>query len=190
MILNGFDSFTNDVSLFSYDEEYNNNALKEQYLNWLNDVDVVQTIVSPELMQKKDMDYIEKSFHRFMQEKTKGFFIKYFSSPANGIFVGTVKIDKINDVNKSGEFGIMIGEKEFWGRNIGEKACRILIKYAFDELKLNRIWGGTDENNIAMQRIFTKCGFQIEGRIRQVIFNNGKYSDNIQFSLLKSDLEQ
>lgn len=184
MILKGFDEFTQDVELVSYDELVNDNALKIKYLDWLNDFDVVRSILSEELMKKKGLSFIEESFKRFTKEDAQGFFIKYV--PEN-IFVGTIKLDKIISQNKSGEMGIMIGEKNLWGKKIGEKSYKILLKYAFEKLKLNRVWGGTDENNISMQKLFLKTGFTQEGRFRQVSCFEGKFTDNLRYSILKSD---
>jgi RimJ/RimL family protein N-acetyltransferase len=178
MILKG----RNDIELYSYDELRNDVDLKNQYLSWLNDLEIVKSIISPELTQPKGLDFIEESFVRFTQENAKGFFIKY--CPLDK-FVGTIKIDKINRTNNSGEIGLMIGEKKLWNKKIGEKACKVIIKYAFDVLKLNRIWGGTDEHNIAMQRLFLKIGFKQEGRMRQINFFEGKYSDNLQYAILR-----
>lgn len=187
MILKGFDKFTDDVELVSYDELINDSALKNQYLNWLNDFEVVRPILSDELMKQKGLDFIEESFERFTKESAQGFFIKY--KPEN-LFVGTIKLDKINKKNNSGELGIMIGEKQLWGKKIGEKAYLILLKYAFENIGLNRVWGGTDEHNHSMQKLFLKTGFVQEGRLRKINYFNGKYSDNFHYSILKEDYER
>lgn len=184
MILKGFNEFTKDIELVSYDELINDITLKTQYLNWLNDLEVIQPILSDELMKPKGPDFIEKSFERFTKEFAKGFFIKY--NPKN-IFVGTIKLDKINPNNKSGEIGIMIGEKGLWNKKIGEKSYLILLKYAFETFKLNRIWGGTDENNHSMQKLFLKTGFSQEGRLRKINYFNEKYSDNFHYSILREE---
>ena len=184
MILKGYDEYTKDIELYSYDELSDNSELKKQYLSWLNDMDVVRPILSPELMLAKDMKFIEKSFERFTQKNAKGFFIKYI--PEN-MFVGTIKLDKMNSVNNSTEIGIMIGEKTLWSRGIGQIAYKILLKYVFEVLKLNRVWGGTDEHNTSMQKIFLNTGFMQEGRFRESNFFEGKYSDNFYYSILKED---
>lgn len=184
MILEGFSEFTNDVALVSFEDLQDDLKLKEQYLGWLNDMEVVAPILSPELMQIKDMDFIEKSFQRFTSKDCQGFFIKY--KPLN-IFVGTIKLDKINQTNNSAELGIMIGAKEVWNKKIGTKASLILMNYAFNTLNLHKVWGGTDEHNISMQKLFLKLGFQKEGQLRKVNFQNQQYSDNFYYGILASE---
>ena len=184
MISKGYDEYTKNIELYSYDELKDDISLKQKYLCWLNDMGVVKSILSPELMLPKDMDFIEKSFVRFTTETSNGFFIKYI--PENA-FVGTIKLDKMNSVNNSAEIGIMIGEKALWSKGIGQIAYKVLLKYAFEVLKLNRIWGGTDEHNVGMQKIFLNTGFKQEGRFRESNFFEGKYSDNFYYSILKEE---
>jgi [ribosomal protein S5]-alanine N-acetyltransferase len=184
MILEGFSEYTKDVALVSYSDLQGDLKLKEEYLRWLNDFEVITPIISPELMKIKTMDFIEKSFQRFTSEDCQGFFIKY--KPLND-FIGTIKLDNINLINKTGELGIMIGAKKVWNRQIGTKASLILMEYAFNTLNLHKVWGGTDEHNIAMQKLFLKLGFQPEGRLRKVNFQNEQYSDNFYYGILSDE---
>lgn len=184
MRLKGFNEFTGDIQLVSYDELSNDANLKSQYLKWLNNSEVVLPILSEELMKSKNLDFVEESFKRFTQANAQGFFIKYLPED---VYVGTIKLDKIDTQSKSAEMGIMIGEKDLWGKKIGEKAYLILLKYAFETLNLNRVWGGTDENNISMQKLFLKTGFTQEGRLRSASYFQGKYSDNLRYSILRKE---
>lgn len=184
MILHGYSEFTRDVALVSYKDLENDQQLKEKYLQWLNDFDVVAPIISPELMKVKDADFIEESFRRFTRENSQGFFIK--CQPIDD-YVGTIKLDKINQNSKSAELGLMIGEKNLWGKQVGTKAAAILMKYAFETLQLHKIWGGTDEYNVAMQKLFLKLGFKQEGRLRQVNYFKDRYSDNLYYGILDDE---
>ena len=136
MILGSKHLFNKEIELFSYDILQDNLSLKEKYLYWLNDFDVVAPILSKELMMFKEMDFVEKSFQRFTSVNCQGFFIK---DNILNKFVGTIKLDKINTSNKSAELGIMIGEKDVWGKQIGTKASLILLDYAFNTLKLHKL---------------------------------------------------
>lgn len=186
MILSGYDTFTADVTLVSYDEAIHDKALRAQYLAWLNDMDVVRPIQSQALMLPKDMTFIDESFARFTTPNAKGFFIKWM--PENR-YAGTIKLDKITDANRSAEMGIMLGEKDLWGHRIGEKAFRILMRYAFETMRLHRIWGGTAENNLRMKRLFLKCGFLEEGLLRDCSYFEGKYYGSYRFSILRTEWE-
>jgi len=184
VILTGYPDFAHDIVLVSYKDCEHDLKLRERYLQWLNDFEVVAPIISPELMKVKDMSFIEESFKRFTKEDSQGFFIKH--GPTDN-YVGTIKLDKINLINKSGELGIMIGDKSLWNKKLGSKASLILMKYAFEVLQLHKIWGGTDEYNLAMQKMFLKIGFKQEGRLRQINYFNDRYSDNFYYGILRDE---
>jgi len=171
------------LQLYSFDE-VSSSEVADQYLRWLNDLEVTSPIGSPVLLQEKSEKYIEESFLRFTSENCKGFFIKDRTS---GTFIGTVKIDKINLHSKSAECGILIGEKKLWGRGIASQCLAILLDYLFYEKGFNRVWGGTDEHNIGMQKVFLKLGFRKEGELRQANFIDCNYSDNLLYGLLRSE---
>ena len=184
MTLTGYSAFTNDIALVSYKDLEGDLNLRQKYLSWLNDFEVVAPIISPELMKVKDMSFIDESFKRFTMEDCQGFFIRHEPTKE---YVGTIKLDKINLINKSGELGVMIGERNLWGQKVGSKAVLILLKYAFENLQLHKVFGGTDEHNTAMQKLFLGVGFKQEGRLRHVTYFNGKYSDNFYYGILKDE---
>lgn len=158
-----------------------------QYLNWLNDPEIVSSIGSPILMQPKNLDFIKESYKRFTSPTCMGFFI--FDS-INSKYLGTAKIDKICSHNKSAEIGIMIGSKSYWGKGVATSVYKILLFYCFNELALNRVWGGTDSNNLAMRRTFLKLGFIEEGVQRQANKINDTFSDTHLFGMLKNEFNE
>lgn len=56
------------------------------------------------------------------------------------------------------EIGYWIGEP-FWGQGLIPEAIRRVIKYAFDDLRLQRLWCGYFEGNNKSKRAQEKCGF-------------------------------
>ena len=53
--------------------------------------------------------------------------------------IGNVKLGPINWVHRRAMFGIMIGDKRFWGRGVGEEVTRLMVEYGFNRLNLHRI---------------------------------------------------
>ena len=60
-----------------------------------------------------------------------------------------------------------------------------MIKFAFNNLKLEKISAGCYENNIGSLRVLEKNKFKIEGRIKNIIFEN-KRIDSLILGLNKS----
>ncbi len=107
-----------------------------------------------------------------------------------GRHVGNVSLQSIDYIDRSAELAIIIGEKDFWGKGIGEVVCRLMVKHGFEELNLNRIYLGTAENNVSMRRVAEKLGFKEEGTARQAIFKSGVYHNVVNYGLLRTEYEE
>ena len=81
---------------------------------------------------------------------------------------------------KSAEIGYWLGEP-FWGLGIATKAIELITNYGFDKLKLNRIYTGIFEYNLASMRVLEKNGFKKEGIFKNAIFKNDKIYDEHRF---------
>ena len=80
-----------------------------------------------------------------------------------------------------------IGHVHDMQESIGTVCKRYEAKRAFDELGLHRIYFGTHIQNIRMQRLGEKLGFQKEGVFKDAQYKNGKYNDIIQYALIAND---
>jgi len=83
----------------------------------------------------------------------------------------------------------MIGEKDCWGRGYGTDAIRALLRFAFREMNLNRVWLTTGENNPRALACYRKCGFREEGHLRQDRYLEGRYWDTILMGILREEFE-
>jgi diamine N-acetyltransferase len=85
------------------------------------------------------------------------------------------------------EFGIVIGDKSYWNQGYGTEAVRLLVRFGFHTLNLNRIFLRVYETNPRAIRAYEKAGFTSEGRERQAEFRNGKYIDVLRMSILRAE---
>lgn len=56
------------------------------------------------------------------------------------------------------ELGYWLG-KPFWGQGLIPEACRELLRYAFEELRMQAVWCGYYEGNEKSHRVQEKLGF-------------------------------
>ena len=68
-----------------------------------------------------------------------------------------------------GEIGYWIGVP-FWGRGLIPEAVRLLIRHAFDDLGLERLWCGYFDGNEKSKRVQEKCGFVYHHTNRDVLW--------------------
>ena len=108
----------------------------------------------------------------------------------DGVLLGNTGLHKINWKERSAELGIVLGEKEYWGRGYGTDAIRTLLWFAFQEMNLHRVFLRVFEYNQRAMRCYEKCGFQLEGRLRQAHFHDGKYHDVLVMGILREEFNE
>lgn len=90
---------------------------------------------------------------------------------------------------KSLEIGYALDE-EYWGQGIMTEAATRMLKYAFEDLKLDVVAIQTNTENKKSQRVIEKLGFCYEGEIRKSgIDYDGTVRDTFTFSMLKEEWE-
>ena len=77
-----------------------------------------------------------------------------------GVHIGNVMYYDLNMRNSETELGIMIGNKEYWGKGYGTDIVKTLLKHLFEDLKLERVYLHTLSWNYRAQSSFSKSGFR------------------------------
>lgn len=168
-----------------YIRSLNKEDINKNYIHWFDDSEVCKM----------------NSHHRFPHSEES--MIKYVESVNNSsnqlvlaiinkrdkVHIGNVSLQNINYINRSAEFAIIIGEKEYWGKGIGKECGKIIIEHGFSTLNLNRVYCGTFYENIGMKKLAETLGFKQEGIRCEAEFKNGKYIDVVEFGLLKKEYE-
>jgi RimJ/RimL family protein N-acetyltransferase len=103
-----------------------------------------------------------------------------------GRVVGAIGI-RVNE-QRTGHIGYWCVRAER-GRGLTTRALRLVSRYGFEELKLERLELITDPDNVASQRVAEKVGFQREGVLRSHLLHpDGRRRDSVMFSLLPGEL--
>ncbi len=105
----------------------------------------------------------------------------------DGKAVGAVGIMLKEDIyRKNAEIGYWLAQ-EYWGKGVASLAVKEMVKYAFENYDVMRIYASTFEENHASQRVLNKAGFKKEAVFRKSIIKNGKFHNEVVMSLLKED---
>lgn len=83
--------------------------------------------------------------------------------------------------------GIVIGDKEAWGRGYATDAMQVRTRFAFEVLNLHRIESEALAENLASQRALEKTGYQREGVFRKRHWIDGAWHDTIRYAILDED---
>ena len=157
--------------------------INQKYLSWLNDPDVTRYIESGIFPTTKKA--LKDFYERVNKSKTDVIFA--IATKKDNIHIGNIKLGNINWIHRYADLGIMIGEKKYWGKGYGQEACRLLLKYAFEVLNLNKVILGVYATHKQAIRIYQKVGFKIEGRVKKLLNFKGKYTDKIVMGILKQE---
>ncbi len=104
-----------------------------------------------------------------------------------GLYIGGCGINKIDWKNSIATVGIYIGDKDFRGKGYGTEAMGLFIDFIFNQMNINRVQLFVFSFNERAIRSYKKIGFVEEGRLKQSIFRNGKYHDELIMSILRED---
>ncbi len=104
--------------------------------------------------------------------------------------VGMVDLSGINWTAGDVWLGIGIGESAYWGKGYGTEAARLVLRFAFEELNMQRVSLNVFEYNERAIRSYQKIGFKEEGRMRQVLNRFDRRWDMIYMGILRSEWEE
>ena len=65
-----------------------------------------------------------------------------------------------------------------------------MLRFAFNELNYHRVYLRVYDFNQRAIRCYEKCGFQTEGRLRQHMYRNGAWHDEIIMGVLRDEFRQ
>jgi RimJ/RimL family protein N-acetyltransferase len=102
--------------------------------------------------------------------------------------IGILRITVLDHGNRTADFGYTFNRR-FWNQGYATEATRALLKLAFSQLNLHRVWATCDVRNHASYRVMEKLGMRREGRFKKDIFQKGEWRDSYLYALLAEEWE-
>jgi RimJ/RimL family protein N-acetyltransferase len=103
--------------------------------------------------------------------------------------VGVLVIKDIYWQARHCSFFIGLGNPEMRGRGYGSDAIRVMLKYVFLEMNLNRVGLEVLSYNEGAMRSYQRVGFKLEGTLRAFAYRDGVYYDMHIMGILRSEWE-
>ena len=98
--------------------------------------------------------------------------------------LGSVFLRDVDRKHSKAEYGIFLGEADARGRGVGTAAARLMLRYAFCEEKLHRIFLRVLADNAQAIRSYEKAGFVREAYLRESVYLDDTFKDVILMSVL------
>jgi RimJ/RimL family protein N-acetyltransferase len=112
-----------------------------------------------------------------------------FAIDIDGKAVGCIGITPQTDVReKNAEIGYWLAEP-FWGQGIATRAVIQLVEYGFKTYDITRIFACTFSTNPASQQVLEKAGFVCEARLKDAMYKNGIFMDELIYGIRKSETQ-
>ena len=155
----------------------------KEYVGWLNDPDVNRFLEIRHSFQTLE------SVSRFVADCYDNDEDWLFGIYYDDSHIGNVRITDYDGLQKRASLGLLIGCSDFRGRGLGTRVVRLASNWAMRALHLEHLCAGCYSTNVASISIFEKCGYVIEGRLRNYWQESKEHRvDHIALGLIKDDL--
>ena len=151
----------------------------DDYHNWVNDEAIMKYLDSPFPLT---MDNLYSYYDSMRDSKDYVFFAIIDKQTEK--HVGNAKIGPINWIHRRTGFGRIIG-KEYWSNGFGKEVVKLLVRYIFDQLNLDRVIEHNISDNIKAVESNVKAGLDNEGKIKSYVYADGEYKDVVIVGLTR-----
>jgi RimJ/RimL family protein N-acetyltransferase len=107
-----------------------------------------------------------------------------------GRLIGFVQLYWIEWNHGAGMVKLGIGDPNDRGKGYGTETLRLILRYVFAELNLNRLTAIIQEYNQPALRLFRKAGFVEEVCRRKALQRDGKVWDLLHLGILREEWEE
>ena len=152
-------------------------------MTWVNDHDIMQYFAThqKDISEEEERNYLTQ----ILQSKNDRVFSIF--NEETGLrhpkYVGQCSLNAIYWPARNARLFIVI-TKDNHNKGYGPEAIRRLIEYAFQEMKLHKIWLIVRSDNRHAQAMYLKLGFNFEGLLKDEYCVNGIYYDMVRMSII------
>ncbi len=103
-----------------------------------------------------------------------------------GKFIGECGVKSVDWKNRKTEIYIFLG-KDYVEKGYGTDAMKVLLNFIFNEMNLHKVKLSVFSFNTRAIKCYKKCGFRVEGTLREELYKKGRYYDLIMMGILKEE---
>lgn len=152
------------------------------YLSWMQDSEVTRYLESR--FQHFDLDRLAQ-FIESLNASPDELFLGLFLAD-DGRHIGNIRLGPISRIHRHAVIGLLIGERDCWGKGYATEAIAAIAAQAFNEFGLEKVFAGCYASNEGSRRAFLKAGFAEEARLPDHWRCEGERVDHVQLGLSRS----
>ena len=156
----------------------------EKYVEWLNNYDIAKYLNQNVkiITVEGEKEYLAKS-----DKDSYNFAIVDLKTDE---LIGSIGLMHIDNVHRTAELGIFIGDEDHLSRGYGSDAIKLLLDFGFNQLNLNNIMLKAISFNQRALRAYEKCGFKTFGVWKESHYVDGKYYDLVHMNITKKEFSK
>jgi RimJ/RimL family protein N-acetyltransferase len=149
---------------------------------WMNDPEISQFLnrVFPASFEE------ETAWIEGLAEKKQGNVVLGIALK-DGILIGTIGLHQINWIDRHATTGTLIGAKDCWSKGYGTEAKMLLLDFVFNGLGLHKVLSHVFVFNGRSRRYGEKCGYKVEGVLKEQHYHNGEFHDELVMAVFRKD---
>ncbi len=154
-----------------------------RYLSWLHDKEVMDGLATD--------GYTLENLSAYVEVRVNNPSVAFFAICAvdSGEHIGNIKLDFHDAKANVSELGLLIGNKNYWGKGVGYEACKLAMTYGFNVMNLRKIYLAVYESNPHAKKLYEKLGFKLEGTLRKHIKVDHTYYDKYLMGIFKEEFQ-
>ncbi len=151
-------------------------------LEWMKDDELNQFFrFNAKIITKQTVsEFVENSF----SDSSKNYAVTLDDDE----YLGTISLKEINQKDKNAEYAVALRKKAI-GKGVGKTATLEVLRVAFEELKLNKVYLNVYADNVRAAKLYEKCGFKQTGYLKQHVYLNGVYKDLLLYEILSEEFK-
>ena len=156
----------------------------DHLMEWVNDPDVVKNFANFQapISREREQRWLEDIL---ASERDKVFAVE----TPTGEYLGNIGLHQIDWPTRSARAALILGSKEHWGEGYAQGAMAELLRIAFEQYNLHKVWLVVWQENAKARHIYEKMGFREEGVLRDEYFHQGKYHNMVRMSMLEDEYQ-
>jgi RimJ/RimL family protein N-acetyltransferase len=159
----------------------------EAYFAWNFDDDQARAVAAVPFPQSREA--VRQWVEREAIRRPEGDNVRFVIENAAGEVVGDLTTHECDARVGTLSYGITI-KAEHRRQGYATEAIRLALRYYFDELRYQKVTVAIHSFNERSILLHQKLGFRQEGRLRRVVYTEGRYYDQLLFGLTAEEFKE
>lgn len=153
-------------------------------LEWMHDPEIQKCFQAP--MGDRTIEDVRNFIQSSSIAWEDGKSIHYAIADEMDEYMGTISLKELDMHAGKAEYAISL-RKSAQGKGIATQATMELLRLAFEEYDLKRVYLNVLADNEKAIRLYEKCGFQYEGEFRRHLLLGNEYRNLKWYAMLEEE---